>query len=683
MGGQVSESSRSTKSHTLGCTLYSGRRAHEQLARVIDAHKCPRATIHAARREGFLQTAYSAGLTRYRLDANPQSYRIGPHESELSVDASAWFHVRDNNRFAPREGVPWATPLDLFFNTQIARTIVSAAEKEYAPRVVCTPNHEIRVRLPKLPPPPGGDGWGKIKHVRLIAPAGRTPPYVDSPSLARILLKWRTVIPLDLAYMFVHSLAFGRGECKTIHSAEVWRVYDSLKLIFTHAAECSIEGACSHHTVGLRGAVGHVSRYWLRLLHLVIEYAPPVDAEDDQLRGHSAHVLAGSLAWTGPELGVRITSLPAMLATLILGAAEDPSVIGAISSCPVDAITLELAIHRKLVFRHIPELGPYIRECLPSELLALASIPDALGYALHYSRNGEGILSRACDGCCHLEPDSELEVGSRHAVFAVARAVVIYSQPNLLVSCRGQYGQRFTPLRILSSLRDDPSGPRPVSRITAEEATDPFIRRYHQAGGKLYRYAFRRCALSFGGVLVLIALYLTLCLIYRGEDTLGNISAAPLLLAGAILGAGPILYRRDWTYYDFFRCRIPLLRNGGAGGDVTHYVNRVGASGVNGGRGAYNCVLPPELRSNAATIDFDQPTRVSTLFALGDNGIQVTPDYASRPLVRYQGMVATMYWPTGHLNTWSPVVEDPLCPIRDYARALQVACAGALGGQET
>ncbi|KAK7993152.1 Spherulin-1A [Apiospora arundinis] len=623
MDGQVPESSRSTKSHTLGCTLYSGRRAHEQLARVIDAHKCPRDTIHAARREGFLQTAYSAGLTRYRLDANPQSYRIGPHESELSVDASAWFHVR-HSRFAPREGVPWASPRDLFFNTRIARTIVSAAEKytnwragyrwaplphphpltrsaytdpdrEYAPRVVCTPNHEIRVRLPKLPPPPGGDGWGKIKHVRLIAPAGRTPPYVDSPSLARILLKWRTVIPLDLAYMFVHSLAFGRGKCKTIHSAEVWRVYDSLKLIFTHAAECSIEGACSHHTVGLRGAVGHVSRYWLRLLHLVIEYAPPVDAEDDQLWGHSAHVLAGSLAWTGPELGVRITSLPAMLATLILGAAEDPSVIRAISSCPVDAITLELAIHRKLVFRHIPELGPYIRECLPSELLALASIPDALGYALHYARNGEGILSRACDGCCHLEPDSELEVGSRHAVFAVARAVVIYSQPNLLVSCRGQYDQRFTPLRILSSLRDDPSGPRPVSRITAEKATDPFIRRYHQAGGKLYR---------------------------------------------------------------------------------------VGASGVNGGRGAYNCVLPPELRSNAATIDFDQPTRVSTLFALGDNSIQVTPDYASRPLVRYQGMVATMYWPTGHLNTWSPVVEDPLCPIRDYARALQVACAGALGGRK-
>lgn len=111
---------------------------------------------------------------------------------------------------------------------------------------------------------------------------------------------------------------------------------------------------------------------------------------------------------------------------------------------------------------------------------------------------------------------------------------------------------------IMASL----AGPSSVAQITASvELTNPDIKAVpgvEPIAGVLYRKAYSAFTLIMGLVFAIMGGYVALCIKLGAETTFGAYTSLPLLLAGVVLGVGPTVYRRDWSYHDFFRARMPI-----------------------------------------------------------------------------------------------------------------------------
>ncbi|KAL2890593.1 hypothetical protein HOO65_021135 [Ceratocystis lukuohia] len=176
--------------------------------------------------------------------------------------------------------------------------------------------------------------------------------------------------------------------------------------------------------------------------------------------------------------------------------------------------------------------------------------------------------------------------------------------------------------------------------------------------GTIYVPARLRVFLISSVLMALGILYLWISIRSASDDRFGNHVSLILLLAGAVLGIGPGIMRRGWTFYDFVRWRMPISGTSELGSRA--YITALTVAKTYGFRisGPYNGVFPDLYRSAGGSLRVDVPIRLDD--AQQHNTINYSIDYDGVLVVRLHDKMTRMYPNRVNFFSREVIQTDPL-----------------------
>ncbi|KKF96416.1 hypothetical protein CFO_g1236 [Ceratocystis platani] len=146
--------------------------------------------------------------------------------------------------------------------------------------------------------------------------------------------------------------------------------------------------------------------------------------------------------------------------------------------------------------------------------------------------------------------------------------------------------------------------------------------------------------------------------ISASDDRFGSYVSLILLLAGAVLGIGPGIMRRGWTYYDFVRWRMPIRETSELGSRA--YITALTVAKTYGLRisGPYSGVFPDLYRSAGGSLRVDVPIRLDD--AQQHNTINYSIDYDGVLVVQLHDKMTRMHPNRVNFFSREAIQTDPL-----------------------
>ncbi|PHH54923.1 hypothetical protein CFIMG_007626RA00001 [Ceratocystis fimbriata CBS 114723] len=191
--------------------------------------------------------------------------------------------------------------------------------------------------------------------------------------------------------------------------------------------------------------------------------------------------------------------------------------------------------------------------------------------------------------------------------------------------------------------------------------------RYTIADDTIYVPAKLRVSMILAVAMILGVVYLWLSIKSASNGRFGNYVSMFLLLAGAVLGIGPSIMRRGWTYYDFVRWWMPIRGTSELGLHAYFIVLTVAKTYGVHISGRYTHVFPDSYRSSGGSLNVDVPIRLYDVQQ--SDTVVYGLDYDGTLVVQLHDKMTHLYSNNLNLPSTQIIETDPLADFDDGADA--------------